>query len=183
MKNPRFFLPGRGLVLAAAGSLLLAGCGHKDPETVGKQMADYLCESANQGEAALYAREQRLVAEMKAGTIKTRTQYRDRSMALFKPIEHDDSLRGVKIKTLLAELDADFPQREERQAAGQVITQYMGQCEAAQKARQKQQPPTQLAQLRAQLTGPAPESAPVYTPEGELVPPPPNLTVDTTRYQ
>lgn len=168
-----FFNRYRRLALTVSlSSLLGPGCSApKDPKIVGQQTANVLCETSRKEDEATYAQDIQLAAEIKAGKINTRTQFQARYAELSKSLNpgFDIASRTKQTDSLVAQLDADFPNRADRLAVGQVIGHYVDRCDSALQARRKQRPDTHLRQLRAQLTG----SEPVVDSEGNELPPPP----------
>ncbi|WP_223651511.1 hypothetical protein [Hymenobacter psoromatis] len=168
----RFTQSSRLVALAVACGLLLAGCNSKDPEIAGKQMADTMCQAYQLQSDKVYALHRQVAAEIKAGTIKTRVQYADRSHELLRPLLLADSLRSVKIAELLAQLNADFPQPEARQIAGRFVTEGMDECDKVVATREQTRPVIHLIELSRGLQGPAPTEAPTYDDNGNLMTPP-----------
>lgn len=175
---------GRLLLAAWSSLLVLVGCSSpaKTPESVGKQTADYLCAASTRQDESVYARDMQLATEIKSGKIKTQAQLQARYAdfnALMK--DEDITIKTAKMDSIIAQLDADFPQREDRLAVGRIITRYVDQCDAALQAKRKLRPDPHLLQLRTQLTGTLP-APPTHDSAGnELPPPPPDVvTVDTT---
>ena len=163
-------------LLAMLSSQLLVGCNtHRPtPESEGEKVGEYLCTKDSRKEDALYARQAQVAADIKAGKITSHAQLIARYEALSKLEGPSDDLNVEMAKrdSILAKLDADFPQREERQAVGQVIDAYLKRCDAAQKAKKKQRPDTHIRELVARFAVPAPQG-PVYDSTGRELPPPP----------
>lgn len=161
-------------LLATLSGQLLLGCNtHRPtPEREGEKVGEYLCAKATREDDALYARQAQVAADIKAGRITTHAQLMARYKALSKlqgPSE-DVNVAAVKRDSILAKLDADFPQRDERLAVGRVIDAYIKRCDAAQEAKKKQRPETHIRELAARFPAPAP-SGPVFDSTGQELPP------------
>ena len=177
MKTPliRFSATRNLTLLATLSSQLLLGCNtHRPtPESEGEKVGEYLCTKDAREDDALYARQAQVAADIKAGKITTHAQLIARYEALSKLQGPSDDLNVATVKrdSILAKLDADFPQRDERQAVGRVIDAYLERCTAAQEAKKKKRPDTHIRELVARFAVPFPQ-APVFDSTGRELPPP-----------
>ena len=167
---------------AVAGSLLLPGCGAtaETPDVVGKRVGTAMCDHFTRVDELSYARDAQLAAEIKTGKIKTKAQARARYDELSTPLDKltDINRQAPTTDSLIASLNAAFPNKEDRLAVGRVVTQYVDQCDAAQRARQEARPALHLTQLRMALPGPS--AAVPYDPASSLPPPLPPMPGDTS---
>lgn len=138
------------LTLLLVSSALLLSCA-KDPESAGKEIAEFFCEVARRDDGNRYRMNEKLVDEMQTGKIKTFPQYQVREKELRKEFSREDSVAGVKLKALTTQAEVDFVKEEDRTTMRNTLQAHMKQCAEEQMTQNKDRKKLQLSSLIAKL--------------------------------
>lgn len=168
MSKKPVFRAGSGLLAVALGCAGLAGCQGKDPVAVGQQMGNRMCEQAAEAKALQNRANQQLLAELKAGTIKTKVQYYERQQVVYREASRKDSLNAAVIQATLAQLKSGFASPADAAVAAQQVVRIVNRCDSLDKLQARQQPRVDFRAYTARLTGPDPSELDLNVP-----PPPP----------
>ena len=142
--------PGRFLLLTVFGGFTLMGCG-KDPEGVGKELAEVMCDCAKKGSDQQYERDEKLASEIEDGKIKSGQQYYARQKELSRATHSEDSTCMAKFTALSTQMEVDFVKQEDRQTISNAAQANFKQCKQEREADEKSRKDLQLQQLVAKL--------------------------------
>ena len=167
---------GRALAVAA-GSSWLAGChpAAEDPVAAGQRLGNRMCEQATELRTLQNRAQEQLLAELKAGSIKTKIQLYERQQALFRAASRQDSLNATVVQATLAQLKTGFASTADGAVAAQQVVRIVDRCDSLAKLAARRQPRQSLRQYTARLTGPDPSEL----DSNLLPPPPPNMQPDS----